>query len=383
LDRAGWDDVQGGADSLREVEGPRSGSTRQPPGDPRGSSSLEDAIVDITNQSADWQQILDETLANLPGEAKSFVRVELSSIVQRSISAAGSEVRCVVDFLHTRVVEDLRYLLTVVSHRPPPLRTAVVCGVSPSLIRMSERNADPSRFEAVEIFGYNFDRGEVALLLLTENSVVHDVTHTNGVSNVTVQHHHQMMINLGANGVKLTPTSQLLALVWDSNRLSEIPIIQPEPSPCRIRRQNLDTIGSHEVRAQLLAGDREFGTNQPLVSAGVTLTNSESHVDAKHWIRAEANGGDTVGFGSETFSIHSADRGWRVLRIVTPAVDEVGALPRHHLGGGPVPAGRRQAGRPLPHLGRHSRLGCGTRSRRWHSSRHRLPAGGHRGDRDG
>lgn len=306
---------------------------------------LDDAINRLTNQSADWQRILTETRDNLPKDAQSFVRTELTTVLDRSVRAAGSEVRCIIDFLGQRVLEDLQRLRALLLHQEPPLRRPTICGINPSLVRMSERNADPSRFEAVEIHGYNFDTQPSPQVLLTDNNVVSDVTKNGAVSNLTHQSHYQMTLNLGGNGVKLSATSQVIALAWNGTRLSEVPVIQPELAPCKVRTVHLDSIGMHEVRAVLDSGDREFGVNGPMVSAGVTLTNRESHVDADLWIRAEErNNGDTVGSGRMTFSIHSAETGWRVLRIVTPTSDTIPTYHdttwevdvRHQGGNGPV-----------------------------------------------
>ena len=289
---------------------------------------IDDAISKLTNQSSDWQRIVTETRDKLPKDAQSFVRTELATVLDRSVRAAGSEVRCIIDFIGQRVLDDLQRLRALLLHQEPPPRWPTICGVNPSLVRMSERNADPSRFEAVEIHGYNFDSQPSPQVLLTDNNVVSDVTMNGSVSNLTYQSHYQMTLNLGGNGVKLSATSQVIALAWNGTRLSEIPVIQPEPPPCPTRIVNLDNIGIHEARAALDSGDPEFGTNGPLVSAGVTLTNRESHVDAELWIRAEErNNGDTVGWGRTTFSIHSAPSNWRILRIVTPTSD---TIPSYH-----------------------------------------------------
>jgi len=101
--------------------------------------------------------------------------------------------------------------------------------------------------------------------------------------------------------------------------------IAPALPACATRVINLDNIGVQEVRASLQrppSRDGEFGMNQPLVSAGVKVSNEGTHVTAEVWIHAqEANGGDTLGVGSKTITIHSAETGWRVLRVVTPTVD--------------------------------------------------------------
>jgi hypothetical protein len=285
---------------------------------------LDDAITQLANQSKDWQRVLTDTRDKLPKEAQSFVRVELNDLVSKTVQAAGSEVRCIVDFLGQRALEGLLRLRAQLLGQEAPPRQPIVCGVTPSLVRMAERNQDPSRFEAVQVYGYNFDTQPTMQILLTDNNIVRDVTKTGTVSNLTYQTHYQMTLNLGGNGVKLTATSQVIALAWNGARVTEIPIVQPEPPPCRVDTVYLDDIGEREVRARLVAGDAEFGVNRPWVTAGVNLTNRESHVDARLWIDAvEARNGDTHGYGDGVFTIYSAPSNWRVLRIVTPTSDSI------------------------------------------------------------
>lgn len=282
--------------------------------------TIDGAITKLTNNSADWQRTLRETLDELPEKAEAFTRVELNDLLGRGIAASGSEVRCIVDFVGKRVLQGLTRIRARLLHQEVPPREPTFCGVNPPLISMADRAADPSRIQAVHLHGYDFDTEPAMQVLLTDNGVVTDVTG----SHLTRQTHYQMVLNLGGNGVQLTPTSQRLSLAWNGRTLVDVPVVQPGIPQCRTRVVPLDNIGTHEARAVLQSGDREFGTNQPYVSAGVALINRDTHVTATLWIRAwEANGGDTVGAGSAVFNLHSAPSGWRVLRITTPDKDEI------------------------------------------------------------
>jgi hypothetical protein len=283
-------------------------------------TTIDSAITKLTDNSADWQRTLRETIGQLPKDAESFVRVELNDLLGRGVAAAGSEIRCVIDFVGRRVLQGLTRVRASLLHQPVPPREPTFCGVNPPLISMADRNTDPNRVQAVHLHGYDFDTDPAMQVLLTDNGAVSDVTG----DNLTRQTHYQMVLNIGGNGVRLTPTSQRLSLSWNGRSMVDIPVIQPGIPPCDTRLVNLDNIGTHETRAGLLRGDAEFGTNQPWVSAGITLTNHDSHITASLTIRAEeARGGDTLSAGTSVFNIHSAQSGWRVLRIVTPVSDEV------------------------------------------------------------
>ncbi|GLI01040.1 hypothetical protein [Phytohabitans aurantiacus] len=288
---------------------------------------LDDAITKLTNQSGDWRQVMETTVQKLPKDAQSLVRTELNDLLSRSISAAGSEIRCVIDFVGQRALHGLIRLRAQLLGQEAPLIRPTFCSGTPDNIPMADFNANPSRFPSIQVHGYDLDTQPEMQVLLTDNDgTVSDVTRSpSGTSRLSHQGHYKIVISLGANGVRLSATSQQISIVWNGGeRKWEIPVSQPNNPPCRIRDVFLDSIGIKEVRASLDTGDPEFGVNRPLVSAGANLTNRGSHVDAEVWIQAtEANNGDTAGSGRSIFTIHSAPTGWRVHRIVTPSSDTI------------------------------------------------------------
>lgn len=286
---------------------------------------INKAVGDITNQSADWRQVLERTINDLPKDVQSTVRNELNSLLQRGIAAAGAEGRCDIDFIGDRVLQGLIRIRAGLLGQESPVREPKLCSADPTLIPMAEFEADPSRFPSINLYGYDFDVQPDMQVLLTENGVVTDVTRDrNGVKHLNLQGHYRMVLNLGPNGVRLTRQSQKISVVWDGKPLAEIPVNQSRPR-CVVRSHPIDGIGTSVVRARLLAGDPEFGTNQPHVDAGVRLMNQGTHVDAEVWIDAvEARNGDTHGSGRSVFTIYSPPDGWKVHRIVTPDSDSIG-----------------------------------------------------------
>src|SRR5690242_5615740 len=82
------------------------------------SQDLDQGISDLNSQSANWQEILQNTINNLPKDASNLIRGDLNNLLQRTVAAAGAEVRCDVDFFRARVQQGLEAIKDQLLGRP-------------------------------------------------------------------------------------------------------------------------------------------------------------------------------------------------------------------------------------------------------------------------
>ena len=106
--------------------------------------TLDKAISTLNSQSANWQEVLNGVLKDLPSDVSATIRGDISNLLQRTVAAASSEVRCDVDFFRVRVQQALeqikaKFLGTPLSPLEPHLCDVVPLGIDVSL-KPDQRN---------------------------------------------------------------------------------------------------------------------------------------------------------------------------------------------------------------------------------------------------
>jgi len=117
-------------------------------------AALDEAIVDLADESADWQIVLQDTLAKLTEDTQQTIRNDITNLLRRAPAAVGAEFRCDVDFVRKRVRQDLiriraSFLGVQVDDKEPTFCSVVPLAVDASLV--------PSELNLVEFYGYDLD----------------------------------------------------------------------------------------------------------------------------------------------------------------------------------------------------------------------------------
>ncbi|HEX7589175.1 MAG TPA: hypothetical protein VF478_12730, partial [Anaerolineae bacterium] len=256
-----------------------------------------------------WQQILKDTRDKLTESVQSTVRTEVSQALDRAVATTSGEFRCDVDFLRTRVREDLIRIKAEFLHQTlPPLQPSL-CEVIPLAVDL---NLEPARRNLIEFYGYNFDT-QPGVQLFLENSDGTTADDTVQLAKPTFYH---MTVNLGGSGVQFTGKSQKLHLRWQDEELSTISILQPTTPVCQSNPVDptpakLTIIPDHDV------GDANFGGNGPQVNVSVTVDRwfASTGVGVSAVIRTDfaENGGDHTHASKFTFmSLYTPPQGWYV-----------------------------------------------------------------------
>lgn len=301
-------------------------------------AALDRGISQLGLASADWQDILNGVISDLPQEVQSTITNEVTNLLNRGIAASGAEVRCNVDFFRNRMRQGLqRIKAKFLGTDLPPLEPQL-CSVVPLAIDMS---LPANRRNKIEFYGYDFDMTNVQVFQVVGNT---EVNVTNKLDQPT---HYHMTLNLGGTGVALNANSKRLILRWQNRDISTIAVIQPSPDICETNFKNfipsnLTLIPVHAAKPGKSIGDREFDGHGPTMSCNVTLIKRSTSVDVRIVVTASETQSDwTYGIKDQTFNVFNADPGFVIEKIVTPASASQTYTDNDHTldefgGGGPV-----------------------------------------------
>ncbi|MCI0579339.1 MAG: hypothetical protein L0332_19355 [Chloroflexi bacterium] len=268
---------------------------------------LDEAIVDLADESADWQIVLQDTIAQLTDETQQTLRNDITNLLRRAPAVVGAEFRCDVDFVRLRVRQDLiriRASLLGIELEPkePTFCSVVPLAVDAALV--------PSDLNLVEFYGYDFDTTPVQVLMRNGNQ---DIDVSSFLDRPT---HYHMTLNLGGNGVQLSPDSQRFVLRWNDQEISTIAVIQPATPVCGTETREFKPAAISYLPPHT-RGDREYSGNGPRVTASVELVYTDTSVNAVVTMTAEETKSDwTTASGSETFTLYTPDPGFKIQQIV-------------------------------------------------------------------
>jgi hypothetical protein len=192
------------------------------------SAILGDAIRQLEQQSAKWDDILTKTKADLIKAGQTAISNEVDKVLGSALGDAGATGMCGVDYLRSRAKEGLAQILAKYK-KQTMIRQPHCCTPNPANIDMS---LEPGRRSWIEMFGYNFDvaKDSLKIFLIDTNGNKKDVTqNSQGVSNIAFPTDYHLTLNLSGNGVALDATSKQLIFRFSENVSQTVNILQPKP----------------------------------------------------------------------------------------------------------------------------------------------------------
>jgi K+-sensing histidine kinase KdpD len=93
--------------------------------------TVDNAISALQSESADWQQVLKDTISKLIKDGQSTIRSEISNLLSRTVAQGGVELRCDADFVRERIREELVRLKARFMGQPEPVVDPAFCQVVP------------------------------------------------------------------------------------------------------------------------------------------------------------------------------------------------------------------------------------------------------------
>jgi len=285
-------------------------------------SSLDNAIGELNASQANYQEILQNLINELPSEVQSTVTNEVSNLLTRTVAAAGSEFRCDIDFLRIRVQQCLiRIKAKFLNQSLPPIEPQL-CSVVPLAIDM---NLEPSRRNKIEFYGYDFDITNIQVFLENNNNKI-DVS-----DKLDVPTHYHMTLNLGSNGVPISQLSKRIILRWNNKDISTIAIIQPNPVICESSTYQFQPT-SISYMPPLTRGDEEFAGHGPEIYALVSLKiENKRNLVANVYMRAKETKSDwTTAEGNKKFVLYTANSDKIIESIIGPNFASYSYIDNNH-----------------------------------------------------
>ena len=277
------------------------------------TNQIDDTVDSLSEQSENWQALLEDLIKKVPKEVQGTIRNELQNLVNVSIAVTGSEIRCDLDFVINRLKMGLLRIKALMLNQAPPRLTPALCQVIPLAI---DRTLVPARLLHVSMYGYN----------LTSNSNIRAFVNDspNNIREVSsaldYPTHYSMTLKFGANGAALNPQSERIVLKIADQELSSIGIVQPDTPTCESKTIPV-TPNPEEYIPPKVKGDGEFNGNGPHIWATVRLIVKPRRLDAEIYMRAKETGDPWRGEPSEAkgtkeVTLYTPDPGWKIESVV-------------------------------------------------------------------
>jgi len=267
---------------------------------------IDEAIFRLDAANADWQTIVTETRDKMTDNAQSTIKNEVNDVLMRGIAASGTEFKCEVDFLRLRVRQDLIRIRAKYTGEPIGPKVPDHCTIIPSSVDMARY---PQDLNQIEINGWDFSESQKASLTL----VTSDGKNINVTDHLHVNSHYKMLINLGANGILLTKTSEKLILQYQHGEKYTIPINQAVLPKCKTIEKTIEPLDYVYTPPHTYA-DQDYDGNGPAVTASVNIHNRGDSLVAEYYMKAQETKSDwTTAEGYHEEIIYKATPGYKIV----------------------------------------------------------------------
>lgn len=179
------------------------------------ADTIADAIPEITGESEQWRKVWNETREELPED----VRKEFDLAFNKAISAAGAEFKCSVDFIRSRLRQDLQALVSKLRLGEQPSPDPHVCQTSKEVIEL-DSNLQVKEEGWIRFAGYDLDSPDVEILLKSRDDSTKDLK----VCCLDDPTHYLMTVDF--DEVSFLPDHRRLLIKWPNDEIS-VAINQP------------------------------------------------------------------------------------------------------------------------------------------------------------
>lgn len=272
---------------------------------------LDDAIAQLSIQSSEWQNIMNQLIGQLDTADEILaqtIRGDVQNLVNRGVAAAGTQVLCIMDIIGDRQRNSLiriknNYFGT---NDPVPELLPYVCSVVPNYVDLGD-------LQTIDYYGYDLDMDCLKLAVLS-SGVQRDVTQF--INQVT---HYN--INVFPSNLQLTNQDTGLRLSCGSEQLSTIGIEEEPPE-----EETID-LGTITYMPPHTRGDREFNGNGPNVwcTASIARITNNTQLRISVYMKAEETKSDwTTATGTFYKTVYTAPSGKDIKQILTvPTSDDI------------------------------------------------------------
>jgi hypothetical protein len=270
------------------------------------SLEIQTTLQNITNEPTVWLAQLQQLEEKLRVDGSNWAD-DVGQIAQRAIGAAGTTVRCTVDFTGRRVAMELQALLARINGQLIPAAPPTVCTVSLEQISLGRIPT------TVTFYGYDLRPSELSANVVSASGTARPITDL-----MTAASEYAVTINLSGNRANLRCDDQQMALRHEgkdvptqTNTTSAIPItwpICPPSPPPPPRRPPHVLLSRPDDCGGGLTGcrtDRTYGgpctTGYERQECQVIKRDGGGHCEMVRWNGDPSNCSCTVHYGANAF----------------------------------------------------------------------------------
>jgi hypothetical protein len=256
---------------------------------------LERAINGLATRSADYRQILQDTLSSLPRGGEDFVKNEITTFLRRA-PATGADFKCNNEFLVYRARKELWRLKDTLLNANPQAPQPQLCYAAPLAVDVTQP------INTLEIYGYDFDRVPIDMVVINSDGY-RDVSFA-----LTKKTHYHLTLNFGKDGIIFSPSDSVLGLTWGHLIHHFIPLIQAATPLCSSRIEEVPAGKAITYAPPVIAGGGRFSGPGANALANATLDFESNKVDATICMMAtEQNGDGTTFSGCGVEYVYTSD----------------------------------------------------------------------------
>jgi hypothetical protein len=238
----------------------------------------------LSSSSVDLHQALKSVLEALPPDSQDFVRTDIATFLRR-VPEKGADFNCAPDFMRYRARQELGRIKDKLLNTSPQPAEPQFCYAVPFVIDL----AQPP--ENLEIYGYDLDTQPLELFLLNKDGSFEDASFA-----LTRKTHYHLTADLGPNGVKVSPHSQMVSIAWGHIVRYSVSLIQATTDLCSSQIEEIPEGKTITFSPLRISGAGRLGSGRN-VRADVMLNYESNKVDATVCIMATDQERDPTTFG--------------------------------------------------------------------------------------
>jgi hypothetical protein len=228
---------------------------------------LERAENGLASSSVDYRQALKSALEGLPPGVEDFARNDITTFLRR-VPDAEPDFKCNPEFIRYRARQELRRIGDKLLNRNPQPAEPQFCYAVPFAIDLTRP------IKTLEIYGYDLDTQPLELFVLNTDGTFEDVSFA-----LSRRTHYHLTVDLGWNGVKFSPQSQMLSIAWGHLIRYSVSLIQPTTNLCVSQIEEIPAGKTITYSPLPISGNGHLGAGG-YVRASTTLNYESNAVDA-------------------------------------------------------------------------------------------------------
>jgi hypothetical protein len=267
---------------------------------------VDEAIRALGDPSSNYQKVVADAVAALPGNEEASARAALRRVLER-MPEPGADFRCSADFVRARARKALLRIRDTLLNQYTDRVEPAVCYAAPYAIDSSRLDTGDRQ---LHIYGYDFDTAAVEIDVVTRDGY-RDVT----PALAAISHYH-LVLNLSS----VTPSASDLSIgvVWGHLIRYSVALIRPTTPLCAT---HIETIPAGKTISDTPAGVPGVGLARrsgARVWADASLDYENNKVDATICMTADWGRDGATLSGCTVNFVHTTDPDSLIEGIVGP-----------------------------------------------------------------